>query len=103
MATSKSAGTVKKGEKQRTLCVWFKKPYQTTNPSRLLIESSALIIDFLELIVEKGQLGSTTKQPSSFNVIHKKQFISHDVALADINGITTKDPLILEQIEDCKC
>lgn len=104
MATSKGAGTARRGERPRALSVWFKQPFQTTNPSRLLIESSALIIDFLEVIVEKGQLrNTTTKQPSSFNVTHKELLISHDVALADINGITTKNPLIVEQIDDCKC
>lgn len=58
------AGPVRRGERPRTLSVWFKQPFQT-NPSRLLIESSALIVDFLEIIVEKGQLrNTTTKQPS---------------------------------------
>ena len=83
--------------------VWFKEPFVTTNASRILIDQNDYVIDFVERVIKEDQLEhATTTKPSLFNVIHKGEIIPHDTRLEDISGITTKDPLIIEQIENCK-
>ena len=108
MATSKA----RKGEIPRSLSIWFKQPFAMTNSRRVLMDSNALVIDFLESVIEKGQLRNiSTKQPSLepsiLNVTHKAAgkvvLIPHDVPLTSIDDITARNPLIIDQIDDCKC
>jgi len=90
---------------ESSIAIWFKR-FETRNASRLVMERSALVIDFLETVIKKGYMQGidSTKDAYLLNVTHGPQaaLISHSTPLRDIGGSCLEWPLIIGQVDMCK-
>ena len=84
--------------------VWFKEPFTTTNPSRILIGEDDAVVDFLEKIMSDGYLRQwANSKANTFNVRHMGQLLDHDRKFNTINEeIGARTPLTIEVIDDSK-
>lgn len=84
--------------------VWFKEPFTTTNPSRILIGEDDAVVDFLEKIMSDGYLRQwANSKANTFNVRHMGQLLDHDRKFNTISEeIGVRTPLTIEVIDDSK-
>ena len=53
------------------------------------------VVDFLEQVIDKGYLQQWTN--ARFNVTHNKELLSQATTVADIEGITIEEPLMIRR------
>ena len=93
----------KRRKESNTLSVWFKEPLSGTNPARVRLNESDVVVDLLETIIQNGYLKEwADPKPNIFNVFHKGEMLPHDTIIKNVQGICITEPLIIEMIDDSK-
>ena len=85
--------------------IWIKDAY-CTKPVRVLMKENLLMIDLLELVLEKDLFESITTSPLRINQFILKlngSSLSYDTNIKAIEGKTdASNPIIVEEEENCK-
>ena len=93
------------GSSNSTISIWIKDMY-CTNPVRVFMKENLLMIDLLELVLERALFESLTASSlriNQFNLKLDDSPLSYDTNIKEVKGKTSaRNPIIVEEEENCK-